>query len=451
MIIQTFANQAATAIQNLRLVQELEDKVRERTKKLEELNKSIIETNIKLSDQAEKLKVARDLAEAANRAKSEFLANMSHELRTPLNAVIGFSDLMVKGMTGEITDKQMEYSRYINESGMHLLNLIDEILDLSRIEAGMVELEYSDVDIKSLVDESLMFIKEKAMKHSINISVDIEEGINVIEADKRRLKQVLVNLLSNAVKFIPDSGTITVKTRLIQHSFKADNNLDYIEFSVEDTGCGIKREDIPKLFKSFVQLESPYQKRHGGTGLGLSICKQIVEAHSGKIWVESIWGKGSNFKFIIPCKQIKGHFVVDTSLSSKKIIDPVTKLLKWEHLLTHIERVISFHRRNDRQFGLLYFEIVSDDKPIDYLLFIDIFKKTIRKYEIFSQGEISGSFYIVLLDTNREAAKDVASRVEKAIKEIGYTPIIKIAIYGEDGESIEELLKALNAKEAAIK
>ncbi len=237
------------------------------------------------------LNEARAVAEFANKAKSEFLANMSHELRTPLNSVIGFSQIMLDGLGGPLSVQQKEYTNDIFESGHLLLSLINDILDLSKIEAGKMVLEYSEVNIPEIIERSLVFFKEKALKHNIRMMSEIKGETVVLEADERKLMQVLVNLLSNAVKFTPDGGSI---------SAHAEREGEYIKFSVEDTGYGIKEEDIPKLFQPFNQLESPYGKKYLGTGLGLALCKEIVELHGGRIWVESEFGKGSRFVFTIP-------------------------------------------------------------------------------------------------------------------------------------------------------
>ncbi len=272
-------------------------------------------TQGKLYQEAE---VARISADAANKAKSDFLANMSHELRTPLNAVIGFSEILEDELYGKLNERQQDYVKNIYGSGKHLLYLINDILDLSKVEAGKMELELSRFLIEDELNTSITMLKEKAMKHRIKLDcvIDPDAGIE-IEADERRLKQVLFNLLSNAVKFTPEGGSVRVAARRVgsQESGVRNNEVtelrtqrseldrDFIEISVADTGVGIKPEDIEKLFKPFSQLESAYTKNIEGTGLGLALTRRLVDLHQGRIWVESEFGKGSKFSFAIPIRQ----------------------------------------------------------------------------------------------------------------------------------------------------
>ena len=248
----------------------------------------------KVTERTGELEEAREIAEAASRSKSDFLANMSHELRTPLNAIIGFSEVMTKGMTGAITDDQREYLNDIHESGKHLLNLINQILDLSKIEAGKIELEMSEFDLDVFIEESIIMLREKALKHNIKVTYNVIDVGNIF-ADAIRLKQVLINLLSNAFKFTPDGGAISVQGRRVN---------GFVEISVADTGIGIKEEDVPRLFNPFEQLEPSLTKKYEGTGLGLAISRKIVELHGGRIWVESKTGKGSRFIFTVPAKSV---------------------------------------------------------------------------------------------------------------------------------------------------
>lgn len=264
----------------------LKKDITDRVKAEEELKQK----NIKLAE-------AEARADAANKAKSEFLANMSHELRTPLNAIFGFSDVLLQGMTGALTEKQEHYLRNIHESGKHLLSLINDILDLSKIESGKMQVEYAEINIKALIARSQMFFNESALRHNIKMTTALEDGMLTLEADERQIKQVLVNLISNAVKFTPDGGTVSVSAK------EVNKGADFIEISVEDSGIGIKPEDIPRLFQPFQQLGTAYHKGYAGTGLGLALCRQIVELHGGEIRAESELGKGSRFIFTLPQKK----------------------------------------------------------------------------------------------------------------------------------------------------
>ena len=258
-LLQTFATQSALAIQNARLFREIEDKSQQ--------------------------------IEAANRHKSEFLANMSHELRTPLNAIIGFSEVLGERLFGELNEKQAEYTDDILTSGRHLLSLINEILDLSKVEAGRMELELATFDLPLAIDNARTFVRERATKHGINLDVTVDERLGDFVGDERKIKQILLNLLSNAVKFTPEGGRIGINARQTDGS---------VEISVSDTGIGIAPEDQPKIFEEFRQVGSDYAHKVEGTGLGLTLAKKFVELHGGKIWVESEIGKGSTFSFTLP-------------------------------------------------------------------------------------------------------------------------------------------------------
>ena len=235
-LLQTFATQSVLAIQNARLFREIEDKSRQ--------------------------------IEAANRHKSEFLANMSHELRTPLNAIIGFSEVLGERLFGELNEKQAEYTDDILSSGRHLLSLINEILDLSKVEAGRMELELATFDLPLAIDNARTFVRERATKHGINLDVTVDERLGDFVGDERKIKQILLNLLSNAVKFTPEGGRIEINARQTDGS---------VEISVSDTGIGIAPEDQPKIFEEFRQVGSDYAHKSEGTGLGLTLAKKFVE------------------------------------------------------------------------------------------------------------------------------------------------------------------------------
>ncbi|MCX5828099.1 MAG: ATP-binding protein [Deltaproteobacteria bacterium] len=240
------------------------------------------------------------------RVKSEFLANMSHELRTPLNSIIGFSEVLTDGLYGDLNDQQKTYASYIYTSGMHLLSLINDILDLSKIEAEKMELEVSRFPLRTVLDSSIVMLKEKAFKHGIALSVEVEPDVDIhVEADERKIKQILFNLVSNAVKFTPDGGRVTVRARQAAVENGSEQRR-MLEVCIEDTGIGIKEEDLPRLFGAFTQLHrSVLTKGNGGTGLGLALTKRLVELHHGSIRVESEYGKGSRFYFTLPVSQGK--------------------------------------------------------------------------------------------------------------------------------------------------
>jgi protein-histidine pros-kinase len=244
---------------------------------------------------AQELHVVNVQLENESKAKSEFLASMSHELRTPLNAIIGFSDIMTLGIGGNLNETQKDYVNDIHNAGEHLLLIINDILDLSKVEAGKMELVNEKFSVHEMLEETITLIKFKAIKHHIKIIRDIDFQLEFMDGDKQKIIQVLFNLLSNAVKFSKeDGGTITIAVKKID---------GMVSFSVSDTGIGIEKKNLDKLFKEFQQLDYGITRKYGGTGLGLVISKKLVELHGGKIIVESIYGEGSTFTFSIPVQQ----------------------------------------------------------------------------------------------------------------------------------------------------
>ncbi|MGB6064794.1 MAG: PAS domain-containing sensor histidine kinase [Desulfomonilaceae bacterium] len=237
---------------------------------------------------------ARQAAVSADVAKSSFLAQMSHELRTPLNAIIGFSEILEDQTFGPLNERQLRYIGHVNASGRHLLELINQILDLSKVEAGKMELHVSRVNIPQLLESGFIMIMEKARKHRIEIALRIESELSKtqIQADELKLRQIVFNLLSNAAKFTPDGGRIELS------AWKEGSELIV---SVSDNGIGLKPKDLEHIFVAFEQLDSSYARRQQGTGLGLTLAQSLVELHGGRIWAESEGeGKGSKFTFAIP-------------------------------------------------------------------------------------------------------------------------------------------------------
>jgi len=258
-----------------------------------------IELEEKIKERTRELEVAVKDAEAANQAKSEFLSGMSHELRTPLTAIIGFSQVLAEQYFGKLNEKQAEYVRDILDSGEYLLSLINDVLDLAKVEAGKAELELSRFNMKELLESSLVMIKEKALKHSLSLEARISPALDnlVITADQRRLKQVMFNLLSNAAKFTPDHGRITVEAR---------REGEELIVSVADTGIGIDLKAQRKIFDEFYQAHVGPTDKTPGTGLGLPLSKSFIKMHGGIIWVESEGkGKGSRFVFSLPIRDAK--------------------------------------------------------------------------------------------------------------------------------------------------
>jgi signal transduction histidine kinase len=260
-LVSTFADQAAIAIENVRLFDEIQDK-------------------------------SRQLAEASER-KSQFLASMSHELRTPLNAVIGLTEMMVSNAARFGTEKALEPLRRVNAAGIHLLSLINEILDLSKIEAGKLELNPERVNLARLIDEVIGTAGQLAEKNKNRLVVEAQENLGALTADSMRLKQILLNLLSNACKFTKE-GEIALRVR------KAANGRDWVELAVADTGIGMTAEQQAKLFQDFTQADSLTARRYGGTGLGLAISRKLARMMGGDVTVASEPGKGSVFTVRLP-------------------------------------------------------------------------------------------------------------------------------------------------------
>jgi signal transduction histidine kinase len=259
-LVQTLANQSVLAIENAELFDQIEQKSRE--------------------------------LEAASRHKSEFLANMSHELRTPLNAVLGYAELIQDGIYGEVPQKMADVLERIQQNGRHLLGLINDVLDLSKIEAGQLTLSPVDYSMRELMLDVVSATEALAAEKRLALEVDTPPDLPRGRGDERRLTQVLLNLVSNAIKFT-DSGAVSIRAQIEDGSFVV---------AVSDTGVGIAPEHRERIFEEFQQVDTSSTRRKGGTGLGLAIARRIVELHGGRIWVESTPGQGSTFTFTLPLR-----------------------------------------------------------------------------------------------------------------------------------------------------
>jgi len=274
-------------------VQGLEQKVEERTRELQQVLAELSRKSLEL--------------EVASQHKSDFLANMSHELRTPLNAIIGFSQVLRQGLFGPVNEKQEEYLDDILTSGHHLLSLINDVLDLSKVEAGQVELEVASFSLREALERGVVMVREPASKRGVAVALELAPDVDLVDGDERRLRQIVYNLLSNAVKFTPEGGSVVVASAQVDGE---------VQVSVTDTGPGIVVADRERIFEEFQQTDVGVQQREG-TGLGLALSKRLVELHGGRIWVESEPGHGSRFVFTLPIKEGSREWPVSESSSSR--------------------------------------------------------------------------------------------------------------------------------------
>ena len=255
----------------------------------------------------EKMLQAKMAAEAANRAKTTFIVNMSHELKTPLNAVIGFSDLLLSETFGPLNEKQKRYTENILTGGNHLLDVINDVLDISRLELGNIELYYETVDISGVIEEVQRLLFPLSVEKNISIEYNIKQGLKTTIADRVKLKQILYNILNNAIKFSSEGGKVNIAAEL---------QGDMVEISVMDEGIGIHEADYERVFQPFVQIDESISKKHGGVGLGLALVKKFVELHGGQVWVKANPGKGSTFTFRIPKKP-------ENKIPEKEVTNPL--------------------------------------------------------------------------------------------------------------------------------
>ncbi|BAZ87449.1 CBS domain-containing protein [Dolichospermum compactum] len=289
-LLQQIANQLAIAIQQANLFDQLQTELAER-----------LQTEAKLTETNQKLAISNEELARATRLKDEFLANMSHELRTPLNAILGLTEVLQDNIIGTVNERQLKALKTIERSGNHLLELINDILDVTKIEAGQIELDLTAISVNHLCQSSVAFVKQQALKKNIQIHINVEENLPNLLVDERRIRQVLINLLNNAVKFTPEGGQITVEVTQVTLNINDSSLKPGLQIAVTDTGIGIAPENIHKLFRPFIQIDSALNRQYSGTGLGLTLVKRIVELHDGNVGLTSALGVGSCFTVELPC------------------------------------------------------------------------------------------------------------------------------------------------------
>lgn len=309
--LAAFAGQAAIAFQNARLFEQAQQEIRERKRAEAALEEERSSLALRVRERTYELSAANAELSRAARLKDEFLASMSHELRTPLSTILGLSEILLEGLHGPLNKDQYDFLQNIEHSGRHLLALINDVLDVAKIEAGQIELEPSLVMVEYLCQASLRLIKQSATKKRLRLSFSFDSAVKDIMADERRLKQILINLLSNAVKFTPEGGAMGLEVR-------GDQEAQTLHFTVWDTGIGIAKENFQHLFKPFTQLDSRLSREYNGTGLGLTLVHRLTELHGGGVSVTSQLGQGSCFTVSLPWQKPKYDLFSRREMNSRQ-------------------------------------------------------------------------------------------------------------------------------------
>ncbi|HSO66602.1 MAG TPA: GAF domain-containing sensor histidine kinase, partial [Desulfatirhabdiaceae bacterium] len=431
-ILETLATHAGVSFNNARLYlqvnhfnSDLEKKIRERTRDLESAMVS---------------------AQIANQSKSIFLSSMNHELRTPLNAILGFSEVLAEEFMGTLNEKQKEYVQDILKSGWHLLTLIDNILDLSRVEAGTAKFEPEKLNLADLIEDSLLMVREKALKHGIALKTDIDSRLNLIPvlADRRKMRHVFFNLLSNAAKFTPDYGSITVHARWINPAeYQPSSDLamstetisqDVVRIVVEDTGVGVEPEHQNLIFNEFFQITDATCNKTPGTGLGLSISRKYIEMHDGRIWVESDGqNKGSRFIIEIPARTSADSTGMD------QITHPHST-----GFIQKINNLIQAVKPLDGTFTIFRIGCNRDCSTEETLRIENFLNHAKRDYDVL-EIDTGNRFYLILLFSSEGAAQQAWERIVSGLKLIltGIRFHAGMASYPKDGDTPKKLFEKL--------
>ena len=416
------------------------------------LLESFVDNSVRLQAQQE-LQRAKEAAEAANRAKSDFLANMSHELRTPLTAIIGFAELIQEKALGDLTAKQEQYIQIIADSGRHLLALINEILDLAKVESGTMVLECAPVAITNLLEHSMTLFKEKCLKRGIRQSLDVRDEAQgvILTLDKRRIRQVVFNLLSNAVKFTPDGGQISIEVCVIPDSGpdgaagsgpRLAARLPALQVSVLDTGVGIPPEQREKIFEAFYQIHSGTTDKTPGTGLGLALVRQMVELHGGRVWVESEGeGKGSAFRFTIPLQPEPPR-----ESPGEPLATPVVQSGVQKPALQRMADLIAQYRETIGNFSIGRLRPASAAVSVSQDLVLKELESAKRSGDTVL-ADPQGNF-ILLLRADPAAAQAACRRLSARLESrLGVSWVYTVAVYPDDGRNTDEIMEALHRRE----